>query len=46
MVNRWAAPQMLLRTFTHLTASVLIIAVVSLLAAPFFLALSSPFLTR
>ena len=38
--------KMLLRTLTHLIASAVVIAVASLLAAPFLLALSSPFLGR
>ena len=37
---------MLLRVLTHLIASALVIAVASLLAAPFLLTLSSPFLGR
>jgi hypothetical protein len=37
---------MLLRVLTHVVASAVVIAVASLLAAPFLLALSSPFLGR
>ena len=37
---------MVLRTFTRVMASAMVIAIALLLAAPFFLALSSPFLSR
>jgi len=36
----------LLRTFVHLTTEAIVVATVMMLALPFFLALSSPFIAR
>jgi len=47
MVNQWNTEAgMLLRSFARLTTATIVVAVVVLLAVPFFLALASPFIAR
>ena len=47
MVNQWTMePGMLLRSFMRLTTATVVVAVALLLAMPFFLALSSPFISK
>jgi hypothetical protein len=43
MKSNWGA-EMLLRTFVHLTTETVVVAIALMLALPFFLALSSPFI--
>ena len=47
MVNQWNTEAgMLFRTFMRLTTATIVVAVALLLAIPFFLALSLPFIAR
>jgi hypothetical protein len=47
MVNQWTVEAgMLIRTFMRLTTASIVVAIAVLLAIPFFLALSLPFIGR
>ena len=47
MVNQWTVEAgMLIRTFMRLTTASIVVAIALLLAIPFFLALSLPFIGR